>query len=149
MLIVLQAMDAGGNDGTLNPVFNALNPRGARVVGFKPPTPIELAHDFLWWVHPQVPANGEIVILSRSHYEDALVTRVHNLIDKAMWEGRYDRIRAFEALLAQNGTTIPKFFLHISKEEQLPRLAKRLDNPARNWKISEADYTERQCWDVY
>jgi PPK2 family polyphosphate:nucleotide phosphotransferase len=149
VLIVLQALDAGGKDGTVNHVFSVLNPQGARVVGFKQPTSEELAHDFLWRVHPHVPIKGEITIFNRSHYEDVLVTRVHKLIDKETWEDRYRRIRAFEELLAHNGTHILKFFLHISAEEQLARFAQRLEDPQRNWKISESDYAERAYWDDY
>jgi PPK2 family polyphosphate:nucleotide phosphotransferase len=149
ILVVLQALDAGGKDGTVNHVFSGLNPQGATVTGFKQPTPEELAHDFLWRVHPHTPGRGEIAIFNRSHYEDVLVTRVHKLIDKATWTARYERIREFEKGLADNGTTILKFFLHISKEEQLARFAQRLDDPARNWKISESDYTERALWDDY
>jgi PPK2 family polyphosphate:nucleotide phosphotransferase len=149
ILVVLQALDAGGKDGTVNHVFSALNPQGVRVAAFKQPSPVELAHDFLWRVHPHAPARGEIAIFNRSHYEDVLVTRVHKLIDKATWTERYQRIRDFEALLVENGTTILKFFLHISKEEQLQRFAQRLDDPARNWKISESDYSERALWDDY
>ncbi len=149
ILVVLQALDAGGKDGTINHVFSALNPQGARVAAFKLPTPAELAHDFLWRVHPQAPGRGEIAIFNRSHYEDVLITRVHKLIDKATWTERYQNIRDFEALLTENGTTILKFFLHISKDEQLARFAQRLDDPARNWKISESDYSERALWDDY
>jgi len=149
VLIVLQALDAGGKDGTVNHVFSALNPQGATVVGFKQPTPAECAHDFLWRVHPHAPARGEIAIFNRSHYEDVLVTRVHKLIDKATWTVRYERIRDFETALIENNTTILKFFLHISKEEQLARFEQRLDDPARNWKISESDYAERELWDDY
>jgi PPK2 family polyphosphate:nucleotide phosphotransferase len=149
ILVVLQALDAGGKDGTINHVFSALNPQGARVAGFKQPTAAELAHDFLWRVHAHAPGRGEIAIFNRSHYEDVLVTRVHKLIDKPTWTARYQRIRDFEALLAENGTTILKFFLHISKEEQLARFAQRLDDPARNWKITESDYSERALWDDY
>jgi PPK2 family polyphosphate:nucleotide phosphotransferase len=109
----------------------------------------ELAHDFLWRIHPHAPAKGEIAIFNRSHYEDVLVTRVHKLIDKETWTTRYDRIRDFEKELIEDGTTILKFFLHISSEEQLDRFEKRLDDPARNWKISETDYTERALWDDY
>ena len=127
VLIVLQALDAGGKDGTVNHVFAALNPQGANVTGFKQPTPLELAHDFLWRIHPHAPAKGEIEIFNRSHYEDVLVTRVHKLIDKATWTARYDRIRDFEKELIQNGTTILKFFLYISNQEQLARFAQRLD----------------------
>jgi len=148
-LIVLQAMDAGGKDGTVNHVLSALNPQGAKVIGFRQPTPEERAHDFLWRVHPHAPGNGEIAIFNRSHYEDVLVPRVHKVIEKATWEARYQRIRDFEDTLADNGTCILKFFLHISKEEQLARFAARLDDPHRNWKISESDYTERAFWDDY
>ncbi len=149
ILVVLQALDAGGKDGTIKHVFAALNPQGATVVSFKQPSATELAHDFLWRVHPHAPGKGEIVIFNRSHYEDVLVTRVHKLIDKDTWTARYQHIRDFEALLAENGTTIIKFFLHISPEEQLARFAQRLDDPSRNWKISESDYTERELWDDY
>ena len=149
VLVVLQALDAGGKDGTVNHVFAALNPQGTTVVGFKQPTPQELAHDFLWRVHPHAPGHGEVAIFNRSHYEDVLVTRVHKLINKATWTGRYERIREFETGLTDNGTTILKFFLHISKEEQLARFAERLEDPKRDWKISESDYTERALWDDY
>ena len=149
VLIVLQALDAGGKDGTVNHVFSVLNPQGARVVGFKQPTSEELAHVFLWRVHPHVPIKGEITLFNRSHYEDVLVTRVHNLIDKETWKDRYKRIRHFEELLAHSGTHILKFFLHISAEEQLARFAQRLEDPQRNWKISESDYAERAYWDDY
>jgi PPK2 family polyphosphate:nucleotide phosphotransferase len=149
VLVVLQALDAGGKDGTVGHVFGALNPQGTRVTAFKEPTPSELAHDFLWRVHPHAPGRGEVAIFNRSHYEDVLVPRVHKLIDKATCTARYERIRAFEKGLADNGTTILKFFLHISKEEQLARFAERLEDPTRNWKISDADYTERALWDDY
>ena len=149
ILVVLQAMDAGGKDGTIKHVFRALNPQGTKVVSFKQPTAVELAHDFLWRVHPHAPGKGEISIFNRSHYEDVLVTRVHKLIDKETWSARIERIREFEALLAENATTIVKYFLHISKEEQLARFAQRLEDPNRNWKISEADYAERAYWDDY
>jgi len=130
-------------------VFSALNPQGTTVVSFKQPTPLELAHDFLWRVHPHPPRRGEVAIFNRSHYEGVLVTRVHKLIDKAIWTARYKRIREFETGLTDNGKTILKFFLHISKEEQLARFADRLEDPKRNWKISESDYTERVLWDDY
>lgn len=149
VLIVLQALDAGGKDGTINHVFGAFNPQGARVVGFKKPTDAELAHDFLWRIHPYAPAKGEIVIFNRSHYEDVLVTRVHRLIEKAVWTARYDRIREFENGLSESGTTVLKFFLHISKDEQLSRFAERLEDPAHNWKISASDYEERALWNEY
>jgi PPK2 family polyphosphate:nucleotide phosphotransferase len=149
VLVVLQALDAGGKDGTIKHVFSSVNPQGTSVVSFKQPTPTELAHDFLWRVHPHAPVKGDIAIFNRSHYEDVLVTRVHKLIDKPTWKARYERIREFEALLAESGAAILKFFLHISKEEQLKRFAQRLDDPHRNWKISDADYTERALWADY
>lgn len=149
LLIVLQALDAGGKDGTVNHVFSAFNPQGTRVAGFKQPTPEELAHDFLWRIHARTPGKGEIVIFNRSHYEDVLVTRVHNLVDQKTCDVRYKRIREFEELLIENGTRIVKFFLHISPEEQLARFAQRLKDPARNWKISNSDYSERELWPKY
>jgi PPK2 family polyphosphate:nucleotide phosphotransferase len=149
VLVVLQALDAGGTDGTVNHVFTALNPQGTSVVGFKQPTPLELAHDFLWRVHLHAPGRGDVAIFNRSHYEDVLVTRVHKLIHEATWTARYERIREFERALIDNGTAILKFFLHISKKEQLARFEQRLDDPKRNWKISESDYTERALWDDY
>src|SRR5579864_8057923 len=149
ILIILQGMDAGGKDGTINHVMNAWNVQGARVTGFKQPTPEEAAHDFLWRIHPHVPAKGEIAIFNRSHYEDVLVTRVHGLIGKGACRTRYERIREFEDELADNDATILKFFLHIGKDEQLERFAARLDDPGRNWKISESDYTERVHWNSY
>jgi PPK2 family polyphosphate:nucleotide phosphotransferase len=149
VLIVLQAMDAGGKDGTIRHVFSGVNPQGVDVASFKQPTALEAAHDFLWRVHPNAPRAGQIVIFNRSHYEDVLVTRVHKLIDKGTCARRYEHICDFETLLAESGTTILKFFLHISKEEQLARFAQRLDDPARNWKISESDYSERKLWDDY
>jgi PPK2 family polyphosphate:nucleotide phosphotransferase len=149
VLIVLQAMDAGGKDGTIKHVFSGVNPQGVRVARYNQPTAVELAHDFLWRVHPHAPARGEIAIFNRSHYEDVLVTRVHRLVDKKTCARRYDDIRDFEALLAESGTTILKFFLHISEGEQLARFAQRLDDPERNWKISESDYSERELWDDY
>jgi PPK2 family polyphosphate:nucleotide phosphotransferase len=150
ILIVLQAMDAGGKDGTIKHVFGALNPQGASVANFKQPTPIELDHDFLWRIHPHAPPKGWVTIFNRSHYEDVLIVRVHKLIDKPAWTKRYARIRDFELGLWERGTLILKFFLHISKEEQLARFARRLEDPARNWKISESDYSERPLWnDLY
>jgi PPK2 family polyphosphate:nucleotide phosphotransferase len=149
VLVVLQAMDAGGKDGTIKHVFGSVNPQGVRVARYNQPTIVESAHDFLWRVHPHAPGTGEIVIFNRSHYEDVLVTRVHKLINKTTWTERYRNIRDFEALLIGKKTTILKFFLHISKDEQLARFAQRLDDPTRNWKISEADYSERNFWDAY
>jgi len=149
VLVVLQAMDAGGKDGTIKHVFSSVNPQGVRVARFNRPTVLESAHDFLWRVHPHAPASGEIAIFNRSHYEGVLVERVHKLVAKATWTERYRHIRDFEALLADKKTTVLKFFLHVSKDEQLARFAQRLDDPERNWKISESDYTERNLWDEY
>lgn len=149
LLIVLQAPDAGGKDGTIAHVMGAWNPQGASVTAFKKPTPEELAHDFLWRVHPHAPAIGEIAIFNRSHYEDVLVPKVHKLIDKSTWKTRIERICEFEAGLADSATHILKFYLHISKEEQLARFERRLDDPQRNWKISEDDYKERAYWNDY
>jgi len=150
LLIVLQAMDAAGKDGTVNHVMSAMNPQGTTVTGFKGPTALELEHDFLWRVHPHAPAKGTVAIFNRSHYEDVLVVRVHKLAPKEVWSGRYQLINDFEKLLRkQNNTHIVKFFLNISKEEQLARFKQRLDDPARNWKISDSDYKERELWADY
>jgi PPK2 family polyphosphate:nucleotide phosphotransferase len=149
LLVVLQAPDAGGKDGTIAHVMGAWNPQGASVTAFKQPTPQEAAHDFLWRVHRHTPGLGEIAIFNRSHYEDVLITRVHKLIDKSTCKARYKQICEFEAELAENHTHIVKFYLHISKDEQLARFAQRLDDPSRNWKISEDDYRERPYWDDY
>jgi PPK2 family polyphosphate:nucleotide phosphotransferase len=149
LLICLQAMDTGGKDGVINHVLSAMNPQGCRVAAFKQPTPLEAAHDFLWRAHKAAPARGEVVIFNRSHYEDVLVVRVHNLVPKRIWSQRYDEINDFESTLAANGTQILKFFLHISKEAQLKRFKERLDDPSKHWKISEADYKERGFWDEY
>lgn len=150
LLIVLQGLDAAGKDGTIRHVLGMMNPQGCTVTGFKQPTPIEARHDFLWRIHPHAPARGEVAIFNRSHYEDVLVARVHQLCPKPQLALRYEQINQFESVLAtQNNTRVIKFFLHISREEQLTRFAARLDDPAKNWKISTADYTERQYWDVY
>jgi PPK2 family polyphosphate:nucleotide phosphotransferase len=149
LLIVLQAPDAGGKDGTIRHVFGALNPLGAEVHAFKVPTPEEAAHDFLWRVHAVTPACGRVAIFNRSHYEDVLVPRVHHSVPKELIAKRYDRINEFEHNLAQAGTHILKFFLHISADEQLRRLNARLEDPHRQWKISESDYAERELWDDY
>jgi PPK2 family polyphosphate:nucleotide phosphotransferase len=149
LLIVLQAPDAGGKDGTVRHVFGALNPMGASVHAFKVPTADEAAHDFLWRIHTVTPARGRIVIFNRSHYEDVLVTRVHGIVPKETIVKRYDRINEFEKNLAQAGTLILKFYLHISADEQLRRFAARLEDPRKQWKISDADYTERDFWDDY
>jgi PPK2 family polyphosphate:nucleotide phosphotransferase len=150
LLVVFQAMDAGGKDGVIRHVITGMNPSGVRVVSFKQPTPVELSHDFLWRVHAQAPSKGEVVVFNRSHYEDVLVVRVHKLVPKEVWSERYELINEFERLLAeQNNTTILKFFLYISKEEQLKRFKQRLEDPTKQWKISESDYSEREHWDDY
>ncbi len=149
LLICLQAMDTGGKDGTINHVLGAMNPQGCRVVGFKQPSAEELAHDFLWRIHRAAPARGEVVIFNRSHYEDVLVVRVHNLVPEKVWTDRYDRINAFEKGLVEHDISILKFYLHISRGEQLKRFKERLDDPAKQWKISDADYKERRYWDDY
>jgi PPK2 family polyphosphate:nucleotide phosphotransferase len=150
LLIVLQGLDAAGKDGVVRHVLTGMNPSGCVSVNFKQPTARELAHDFLWRVHPHVPAKGSVAIFNRSHYEDVLVARVHNLVPEKVWSKRYDQINDFERLIAtENNTTILKFFLHISKQEQLERFKKRLDDPARQWKISDSDYKERDYWKDY
>jgi PPK2 family polyphosphate:nucleotide phosphotransferase len=150
LLIVLQGLDAGGKDGVIRHLLTGMNPAGCRVASFKQPTAEELDHDFLWRVHPQVPAKGEVAIFNRSHYEDVLVVRVHKLVPTEVWSKRYQRINDFEKQLSEeNHTTILKFFLYISKEEQLARFKQRLDDPARRWKISASDYKERKYWGDY
>ena len=149
LLICLQAMDTGGKDGTINHVLGSMNPQGCRVAAFRQPSAEEAAHDFLWRVHRPAPAKGEVVVFNRSHYEDVLVVRVHSLVPKKVWSRRYEQINAFEKGLVEHDTHILKFYLHISKEEQLARFKQRLKNPARQWKISEADYKERDYWDDY
>ncbi len=149
LLVVLQAPDAGGKDGTVRHVFSGLNPLGASAHAFKEPTAEEQAHDFLWRVHKVTPAHGHVGIFNRSHYEDVLVVRVHELVPKEVWSKRYERINEFEKNLAQSGTRIVKFFLHVSREEQLRRFEQRLTDPKKQWKISEADYAERARWDAY
>jgi PPK2 family polyphosphate:nucleotide phosphotransferase len=150
LLLVLQGLDAAGKDGVVRHVLTGMNPEGCVSVNFKQPTKEELAHDFLWRVHPHVPGKGSVVIFNRSHYEDVLVVRVHGLAPEKVWSKRYDQINDFEQLIAtENNTTILKFFLHISKQEQLERFKKRLDDPARQWKISDSDYKERDSWKDY
>ena len=149
LLICLQASDAGGKDGVVRHVIGAMNPQGCRVVGFKQPSTLERAHDFLWRIEHETPKRGEVVIFNRSHYEDVLIVRVHDLTPKEVWSERYEQINAFERRLVANGTQILKFFLHISKEEQLERFKDRLDDPERHWKISDADYAERAYWSDY
>ena len=149
VLIILQGMDASGKDGTVKHVMSGVNPRNCRVTSFKVPTPIELDHDFLWRVHAAVPGKGEIGIFNRSHYEDVLVTRVHKLITPAVCRKRYQHINAFEEMLTENGVTLLKFFLHISRGEQERRIEERLADPHKNWKFSEADIKERRYWKKY
>jgi PPK2 family polyphosphate:nucleotide phosphotransferase len=149
LLIVLQGMDTSGKDGTVRTVFDRVDPLGIRCVPFKAPTPVEHEHDFLWRIHQQVPAQGELVIFNRSHYEDVLVTKVHGWIDDKECKRRYAYIRDFERMLAETGTIILKFFLHISKEEQKARLEERLVNPDKHWKFDVQDVVERKFWDDY
>ena len=149
LLIVLQALDAGGKDGVIRHLFSGMNPQGTSVFCFKQPNQAELDHDFLQRAHIRAPGKGEVVIFNRSHYEDVLVVRVHKLVPRAVWSKRYALINDFEKMLAQNGTRILKFYLHISPEEQLERFHQRLDDPSRHWKISESDYQEREFWPHY
>jgi PPK2 family polyphosphate:nucleotide phosphotransferase len=149
VLVVLQAMDAGGKDGTIRHVMGPLNPQSCRVVSFKTPTAEEMAHDFLWRIHRATPRAGEILIFNRSHYEDVLIVRVHDLVPKSVWSRRYDQINALEKILTQNDTHILKFYLHISKDEQLERFKARLDDLTKQWKASQADFEERKYWDAY
>jgi len=149
LLIVLQGFDAAGKDGVIRHVISGTNPQGVNVACFKQPTHEELAHDFLWRSHNHTPAKGEIMIFNRSHYEDVLIVRVHDIVPKSVWSKRYDRICEFEKLLSQAGTHVIKFYLHISSEEQLARFKMRLEDPNRNWKIRYSDYTEREYWPAY
>lgn len=149
LLIVLQALDAAGKDGVIRHLFSGMNPQGTSVFGFKQPNNNESAHDFLWRVHRRTPGKGEVVIFNRSHYEDVLVTRVHNLVEKSIWSKRYDLINDFEQMLFSSGTRILKFYLHISPEEQLERFKQRIEDPSKSWKISESDYSERAFWPQY
>jgi PPK2 family polyphosphate:nucleotide phosphotransferase len=149
LLVVLQGLDAVGKDGVVRHVFTAMNPQGTLVSSFKQPSNIEAAHDFLWRAHLHTPGKGQVVIFNRSHYEDVLVVRVHKLVPKEVWSKRYELINDFEEMLYENGTRILKFYLHISPEEQLERFKQRLENPMRQWKISEADYSERKLWPEY
>jgi PPK2 family polyphosphate:nucleotide phosphotransferase len=149
VLIVIQAMDTGGKDGVIRSVFDGVNPSGVRVASFKGPTTIELEHDYLWRIHKHTPAKGEIVIFNRSHYEDVLVVRVHDIVDESIWKKRYQQINDFEKLLYEEGTLILKFYLHISKDEQKERLQERIDIPSKNWKFSSGDLQERNYWNAY
>jgi PPK2 family polyphosphate:nucleotide phosphotransferase len=149
VLICLQGMDTAGKDGTIGHILGAMNPQGCRVAQFRQPSTLEQGHDFLWRVHKVAPARREVTIFNRSHYEDVLVVRVHKLVPEKTWSKRYDEINAFEETLVDGGTHILKFYLHISKKEQLTRFEERLDDPAKRWKISEADYSERKLWPDY
>ncbi len=149
VLIVLQAMDAAGKDGTIRHVFDRVNPQGVKVASFKKPTSKELAHDYLWRVHEHTPGTGEITIFNRSHYEDVLIVRVLGLVPEDRWMRRYQHIRAFEQLLVDEGTTVLKFFLNISKDEQRARLQARLDDPSKHWKFDVGDLDQRKLWDDY
>ena len=149
LLVVLQAMDGAGKDSTLRAVFGPLDPQGIRVAPFKAPTSLELSHDFLWRIHQQMPAAGELVVFNRSHYEDVLIVRVHGWAPADVIERRYDHIRAFEALVADRGTRVVKIMLHISKAYQLERMQRRLDRPDKHWKFDPNDLEERKLWDDY
>ena len=149
MLVVFQAMDAGGKDGAVDHVFSGINPQGCSVTSFKAPTHIELAHDYLWRIHAAAPARGMIGIFNRSHYESVLVERVRGLAPKSVWSNRYNHINAFEKMLADEGTIILKFFLHISKKEQKARMESRLNDPSKNWKFNPGDLDDRKLWPEY
>lgn len=149
LLVVFQAMDTAGKDSSIRHIFDRTNPQGVKVASFKKPTSEELGHDYLWRVHKHTPKSGEIAIFNRSHYEDVLVVRVHDLVPKARWTRRYEHIRNFEQLLVDEGTTVLKFFLHISLDEQKERLQDRLDQPHKHWKFAKADLAERKLWPTY
>jgi PPK2 family polyphosphate:nucleotide phosphotransferase len=149
LLVVIQAMDTGGKDGTIRAVFEGVNPQGVRVANFKTPTTTELAHDYLWRVHAQTPVKGELVVFNRSHYEDVLVVRVHDLVPPAVWKKRYRQINEFERLLTEEGTTILKFYLNIDQDEQKDRLIERIEDPKKQWKFNPGDLEERKLWGQY
>ncbi|WP_267426683.1 polyphosphate kinase 2 family protein [Methylobacterium sp. GC_Met_2] len=149
LLLVFQAIDTGGKDGTIRSVLKGVNPQGCAVTPFKVPSSDERDHDFLWRYHARTPARGMIGVFNRSHYEDVLVVRVKGLVPDAVWQSRYGRINDFERLLTESGTTILKFFLHISKAEQKKRLEARIADPEKHWKFDPADLVERQSWDAY
>jgi PPK2 family polyphosphate:nucleotide phosphotransferase len=149
LLIVLQGMDTSGKDGTIRHVMRGFNPQGTRVVSFRKPSDEELDHDFLWRVHAKVPARGEVVVFNRSHYEDVLIVRVHELVPKSVWKERYEQINAFERMLTENDTTIVKFFLHIGRDEQRSRLQARVEDPKKCWKFQHGDLEERKFWKDY
>jgi PPK2 family polyphosphate:nucleotide phosphotransferase len=149
ILVILQGMDTSGKDGTVRHVMSSVSPAGVSVVSFKKPTGEELDHDFLWRVHARTPGDGEVAVFNRSHYEDVLVVRVHNLVKEKVWRKRYEQINAFERMLAASGTVILKFFLNISKTEQRKRLQERIDDPKKHWKFQHGDIEERKLWDDY
>jgi PPK2 family polyphosphate:nucleotide phosphotransferase len=149
ILLVLQGLDTSGKDGTVSHVFDGVNPQGVRVAKFGPPSPVELAHDFLWRVYPELPESGEIAIFNRSHYEDVLIVRVDHLAPRDVWSRRYHEINEFERTVVDEGTTVVKFFLHISHKEQTKRLQERLNDPTKHWKFSASDMTERRNWNQY
>jgi PPK2 family polyphosphate:nucleotide phosphotransferase len=149
ILVVIQAMDTGGKDGTIRSVFDGVNPQGVRVASFKVPTPEEMDHDYLWRIHKQMPGRGEIVIFNRSHYEDLLIVRVHKLVPRKVWEKRFQHINEFERMLKDEGTTIIKFFLNIDLDEQKARLLDRINTPEKNWKFNPGDLDERKLWKNY
>lgn len=149
LLVILQGLDAAGKDGVIRHVFNGMNQQGTFVYGFKQPSKDEAAHDFLWRAHLRTPGKGEVVIFNRSYYEDVLVVRVHKVVDRSVWLKRYELINDFEEMLTENNTTILKFFLHISPDEQLARFKQRLEDPWRQWEISDSDYAEREFWSKY
>ena len=149
LLVVLQGMDTSGKDGTIRSVMSGVNPQGCKVVSFKAPSSEELSHDFLWRVHQKAPSKGQIGIFNRSHYEDVLITRVHGLVSDKVVKQRFNQIKEFEELLAENGTTVLKLFLHISKDEQKERLEERIRDPEKRWKFNEGDLEERKLWKPY
>ncbi len=149
LLVVIQAMDTGGKDGVIRHVFEGVNPQGVKVASFKTPTAIELSHDYLWRIHQHTPGKGEIVIFNRSHYEDVLVVRVHELVPESVWSKRYHHMNEFEHMLADEGTTILKFFLNIDLKEQAGRFLARVEDPTKQWKFNPGDLDERARWDDY
>jgi len=149
LLVIIQTTDTGGKDGTIRAIFSGVNPQGVKVSSFKVPTPIEMAHDYLWRIHQVTPGKGEIAVFNRSHYEDVLAVRVHNLVPEKVWSKRYQHIVEFEQLLTDEGTTILKFYLHISKEQQAVRLIERIMDPTKTWKFNPGDMGERKLWNDY
>ena len=149
LLVVLQGMDTSGKDGTIRKVVGMVDPQGVRITAFKRPTEEELAHDFLWRIRKRLPEPGLIGVFNRSHYEDVLIVRVHDLVPREAWERRYEAINAFEAEVAEAGTKVVKLFLHVSTDDQEERLLARLDDPSKHWKFDEADLNERRHWEAY